>query len=571
MARLTIVDDPIGGKGKTVEVENGTTVIRAAAEVGVEIPHFCWHPGLSIAGNCRMCLVEIEKMPKLAIACSTQVADGMVVHVNSQKAVEARKAVLEFILINHPLDCPICDEAGECNLQDYTYSHGPGHSALEEAKNKKSKRVSLGPNVVYDAERCILCSRCIRFMDEIAKNPTLTFVERGDRVYIDTFPGKELDDPYSMNVIDICPVGALTNREYRFKARVWETSSTEGICVGCSRGCNTNIWVRNNEIVRLNPRLNPEVNNYWICDNGRLDSYKHVNSEQRLNSPMIRKDGVLQEVGWDEALAHAADALKPFSKDEVAIIGSAYASVEDNYILQKFARQVIGTPNLSFLSHAIDGDEDNFLIRADKTPNAYGAREVGVVSPKGIDVSRIFELIASGKIKALYVMDDDLAASKENEEALAKLDVLMVNHWMKTRTTDLADVIFPSATYAEKFGTYVNFAGRVQISRPAVSTLERERVPGRFRMSRLDNFGSTFDRWNKGPRRNVRSSWEIVSAIGNLLGGKMRYQSSEKVFEEVAQAIPAFKGLSYAKIGYRGAPLSKGPVGKKSKEEVAVK
>lgn len=567
MPKVTIVEDPVSGKGKTVEVENGTTVIRAAAKVGVEIPHFCWHPGLSVAGNCRMCLVEIEKMPKLAIACATQVADGMVVHVNSEKALDARKAVLEFILINHPLDCPICDEAGECNLQDYTYSHGPGHSAFQESKNKKPKRVPLGPNVVYDAERCILCSRCIRFMDEIAKEPTLTFVERGDRVFIDTFPGKELTNPYSMNVIDLCPVGALTNREYRFKARVWETSSTEAVCTGCARGCNTNVWVRNNEILRITPRNNPEVNNYWICDNGRLNSFRHVNTAERVNSPMIRKDGTLQEVGWDETLAHAADALKPFSKDEVAVLGSAYSSVEDNYILQKFARQILGTANIDFLRHEVAGDEDSLLIRADKTPNAFGARVVGVVSPKNVDASRIFELIGAGKIKALYVMDDDVAASKEIEELLAKLDLLIVNSWITSKTTQLADVVFPSATFAEKYGTYVNFLGRVQLSRPAVSTLEQERVPGRFNMSRLDNFGSAFDKWNKGARRNVRSSWEIVSAISNLLGGKMRYQSAQKVFDEVAQSVPAFKGLSYARLGERGALLSEGALGKKSKEE----
>lgn len=557
MAKLTI-------EGKSVEVENGTTVIRAAAQAGIEIPHFCWHPALSIAGNCRMCLVEIEKMPKLAISCATQVADGMVVHVNSPKAIEARKAILEFILINHPLDCPICDEAGECNLQDYTYSHGPGQSAFTEKKNKKPKRVLLGPNVVYDAERCILCSRCIRVMDEIVKNPTLTFVERGDRVFIDTFPGMELNDPYSMNVIDVCPVGALTNREYRFKARVWETSSTEGICTGCARGCNINIWVRNNEILRLTPRHNPDVNSYWMCDNGRLNSFKHVNSQTRLNSPMVRKDGALQEVGWDEALAHAADAFKPFSKDEVAVIGSAYSSVEDNYLLQKFAKQILGTANIDFIKHVVEGDEDNFLIRADKTPNSYGAREVGVASPKGVDVNRIYELIGSGKIKALYVMDDEIASSQELEDLLTKLDVLIVSSWVGTRTTRLADVVFPSATFAEKYGTYVNFLGRVQLARPALSTLEQERVPGRFNMSRLDKFGSAFDQWNKGARRNVRSSWEIISSIGNLLGGKMRYQSAEKVFEEVAQVVPSFKGLSYAKLNYHGALL------KKTKEEALV-
>ena len=561
MAKVTI-------EGKSVEVENGTTVIRAAAQAGVEIPHFCWHPGLSIAGNCRMCLVEIEKMPKLAIACATQVADGMVVHVNSEKAVEARKAVLEFILINHPLDCPICDEAGECNLQDYTYSHGPGQSKFTEDKNKKPKRVPLGPNVVYDAERCILCSRCIRFMDEIAKEPTLTFVERGDRVYIDTFPGKDLDNPYSMNVIDLCPVGALTNRDYRFKARVWETSSTEGICPGCARGCNINIWVRNNEILRLTPRYNPEVNNFWMCDAGRLDSFREVNSPDRLNSPLVRKDGVLQEVGWDEAIAHAADLLKPFSKDEIAVLGSAYASVEDNFVLQKFAKQLLGTQNIDYVIHSAESGDDGFLIRADKTPNSLGAKETGVASQKGIDVHKIFQLIGTGKIKALYVMDDDIAATKELEELLSKLDLLIVNHWISNRTTKLADIVFPSATFAEKHGTFVNFLGRVQLFRPALSTLEQERVPGRYNMSRLDKFGSAFDRWNKGPRRNVRSSWEIISSIGNLLGGKMRYSSVEKVFDEVAQTVPAFKGLSYAKIGYKGAQLLS--LGKKPKEEALV-
>ncbi len=557
MAKLTI-------DGKSVEVENGTTVIRAAAQAGIDIPHFCWHPGLSVAGNCRMCLVEIERIPKLAIACATQITDGMVVHTNSEKAVEARKAILEFILINHPLDCPICDEAGECNLQDYTYDHGPGQSVFTEEKNKKAKRVPLGPNVVYDAERCILCSRCIRVMDEIVKNPTLTFVERGDRVFIDTFPGKELDDPYSMNVIDVCPVGALTNREYRFKARVWETSSTEGICTGCARGCNINLWVRNNEILRLTPRHNPDVNGYWMCDNGRLNSFKTVNSGTRLNSPLVRKDGALEEVGWDEALARAADLLKPFSRDEIAVFGSAYSSVEDNYLLQKLAKQILGTANIDFIRHIVDGDQDDFLIRADKAPNSYGALEVGVFSPRGIDVERIFELISSGKLKALYVMDDDGAISKEREELLTKLDVLIVSHWVSTKTTNLADVVFPSATFAEKIGSYVNFLGRVQLNRPALSTLEHERIPGRYNMSRLDKFGSAFDMWNKGARRNARSSWEIISSLGNLLGGKLKYQSAEQVFEEIAQTVSSFKGLTYEKLGQRGVLL------KKAKEQALV-
>jgi NADH-quinone oxidoreductase subunit G len=558
-------------EGKTVEVEPGTTIIRAAAKAGIDIPHFCYHPGLSVAGNCRMCLVEVEKMPKLVIACATQVTDGMVVHVNSSKAVEARKGVLEFILINHPLDCPICDEAGECNLQDYTYSHGPGSSRFEEKKNHKPKRVPLGPNVVFDAERCIMCSRCIRFTDEVVKKPTLTFVERGDRVFIDTFPGMELDNPYSMNVIDLCPVGALTSRDYRFKARVWETSSTESICVGCARGCNINVWVRDNEILRLTPRYNPHVNSYWMCDNGRLNSFRHVNSPNRFTSPLVKRDGILQEAGWDEALAYAAEGLKQFSKDEIAVIGSPYSTNEDNYVLQKFAREVLGTSNIAFLAHVIEGDEDDLLIRADKTPNSLGAREVGVIGSKDLDVQKIFELVAAGKIKALLVMEDEVATSDEREQLIGKLDFLALINWGRNKTSALADVVLPSATFAEKYGTFVNFQGRVQLFRPAIATLEQERVPGRFTMSRLDKFGSPYDKWNKGLRRNVRPAWKIISALAGILGDKMKYSSAEAVFDEIAETIPAFKGLSYAKLGDRGASLAQGNTKAiKTKEQAVV-
>lgn len=558
-------------EGKTIEVEPGTTIIRAAAKAGIDIPHFCYHPGLSVAGNCRMCLVEVEKMPKLVIACATQVTDGMVVHVNSPKAVEARRGVLEFILINHPLDCPICDEAGECNLQDYTYSHGPGQSRFEEQKNHKPKRVPLGPNVIFDAERCIMCSRCIRFTDEIVKKPALTFVERGDRVVIETFPGMELDNPYSMNVIDLCPVGALTNRDYRFKARVWETSSTESICVGCARGCNINIWVRNNEILRLTPRYNPDVNSYWMCDNGRLNSFRHVNSENRFTSPLVKRNGVLEKSGWDEALAYAAEGLKQYSKDEIAVIGSAYSSNEDNYVLQKFARQIIGTANIDFLTHVLEGDEDDLLIRADKTPNSFGAREVGVAPLKGVNAEKIFTLIAAGRIKALLVMEDEVVRSDEIEQALGKLDFLVLIHWGRNRTSELADVVLPSATFAEKYGTFVNFQGRVQLFRPAVATLEQERVPGRFTMSRLDKFGSPFDKWNKGLRRDVRPAWRIISALAGLLGGRMKYNSAEEVFDEIAESIPSFRGMSYAKLGSFGAFLAQSEIKeRKTKEEAIV-
>ncbi|MBI2620562.1 MAG: (2Fe-2S)-binding protein, partial [Ignavibacteriales bacterium] len=292
MAKITI-------DGREFEVDSKLSVIQAVAERGIEIPHFCYHPSLSVAGNCRMCLVEIEKMPKLAIACATQVADGMIIRTNSERVQRAQQAVMEFLLINHPLDCPICDEAGECKLQDYAYKYSVGYSRFEEDKVHKPKRYSLGPNVILDVERCIMCSRCIRFADEVAKQPVLTFTQRGDHVVLTTFPGTQLDTPYSMNVIELCPVGALTSTDFRFRARVWEMSSTETVCVGCARGCNMNMWVRNNTILRLTPRQNDDVNSYWMCDHGRLNTFRHVNGEQRLSGPLIRKGAVLTEVGWD--------------------------------------------------------------------------------------------------------------------------------------------------------------------------------------------------------------------------------------------------------------------------------
>ena len=342
--------------GKELEVDNKLSVIQAARENGIKIPHFCWHPRLSVAGNCRMCLVEVEKIPKLVIACATQVAEGMVVRTKSDRVINAQQAVMEFLLINHPLDCPICDEAGECKLQDYTYKYSVGVSRFEFEKIRKPKRVALGPHVMLDVERCIMCSRCIRFCDEVAKKPQLVFSQRGDHVELTTFPGEELDNAYSMNVIDLCPVGALTSRDFRFNARVWDMSSTETVCPGCARGCNMTMWVRNNEVLRLTPRLNPEVNDYWMCDYGRLNTFKHINAVERLSSSMIRKDGELVEVGWDEAIAAAAFGLKGVKRNEIAGFGSAFATNEDNYLFAKLMKDAIGTKHLDFLRHVKTGE-----------------------------------------------------------------------------------------------------------------------------------------------------------------------------------------------------------------------
>jgi NADH-quinone oxidoreductase subunit G len=436
--------------GKEIEFNQGQTIIEAAADKGVIIPHFCWHPSLSVSGNCRMCLVEVEKMPKLAIACSTLAADGMVVYAESEKAIEARNAVMEFLLINHPLDCPICDEAGECKLQDYAYAHGKGESRFDEIKMHKNKRIELGPFVMFDAERCISCSRCIRFSDEIARQNQLTFINRGDRVTIVTNPGEKFDNPYSLNVVDICPVGALTNRDFRFKARVWEMSKTNSICIGCARGCNDEIWVRNNEILRLVPRYNKGVNSYWMCDNGRLDTFKFVNAEDRINSPTIKRDGIFTKVSYNEAVAETVRQLKSFRQNEIAFIGSAFATCEDNFLLVKLAKTINGGKDLDFPKHIINGSGDDILIRDDKTPNATGAELVGVKpSGGGMSFEKIISAIDTGKIKALYCLEDDIVSlNNNNESVLSKLDLLIVHATNKNKTTEIADIIFSASTFA---------------------------------------------------------------------------------------------------------------------------
>ncbi len=553
--------------GKEIEFTQGQTIIEAAGDNGITIPHFCWHPKLTVSGNCRVCLVEVEKMPKLVIACATLAADSMVVHTASENALAARNAVMEFLLINHPLDCPICDEAGECKLQDYAYSHGSGESRFVEEKNHKDKRVPLGPYVMFDAERCISCSRCIRFCEEIAKDPELTFIKRGDRVTIVTYPGEEMDNPYSLNTTDICPVGALTNRDFRFQARVWDMSANKSICIGCARGCNTELWVRNNKILRLTPRLNEEVNSYWMCDHGRINTFKFVNAKDRVDGPYVRKEGVLGKTSLDEAVSAVAKELKKFNKEEIAFIGSAYATNEDNYMLAKFARMT-GSKHIDFMRKIDPSFEDQILRREDVTPNSLGAELIGVVPSKdGLNFEGILDGIRKGKIKALYHIEDDLVSERpELEEIFAKLDLFIMHATNMNKTAVLADIILPAATYAEKNGTMVNFQGRVQRIRPAVATVNVDRALEGMMMSRLDKFGTKFDRWAEKNKHDAFSTWKLLVMVSNASGNKLKFDLAEEVFDEMARNIDAFKGLDYDDIGELGAQLK----GKFTKEPVKV-
>ncbi len=547
--------------GREIQFKDGQTIIETARNAGIEIPHFCWHPALSVSGNCRICLVEVEKLPKLVIACSTLAAENMVVHTQSEKTIQARNAVMEFLLINHPLDCPICDEAGECKLQDYAHKLGKGESRFDEMKNRKEKRIELGPNVMFDQERCISCSRCIRYCEEIVGNPQLTFVERGEKVTIQTFPGRKLDNPYSMNVIEICPVGALTSRDFRFRSRVWDMSRTDSICNGCARGCNMNIWVRDNKIFRLTPRENPAVNKYWMCDYGRLDTFKFINDEQtRLNSPLMRppEGGILNDeeydlvkCDWDDAIARVISELKNFSPQEVGFIASPFSTLEDNFALKRFAEEVIGNDNIVYIPKIVDGDEDDFLLRADKTPNSTGVELLGI---RKIDKSFI-EKVLNGKIKLVYVINDTMSRLSEADEMMKKIEVGIVHVSNIVPSSRKATVVFPSSTYAEINGTIVNFQSVVQRLRPAVAALEIERLPGEFSLSRLDKFGAHNDRWTRGSKFNARPIWNVIAQTARAMGHDFGYETTEDVFDDIASKINAFSGMSYEAIGSKGVSV----------------
>jgi NADH-quinone oxidoreductase subunit G len=375
-------------------------------------------------------------------------------------------------------------------------------------------------------------------------------------VELTTFPGEKLDNPYAMNTIDLCPVGALTSRDFRFKSRVWEMSSTDTVCVGCARGCNIKMWVRNNEILRLTPRLNPGVNDYWMCDFGRLNTFKSVNDASRMQSPAIRKEGVLTEVGWDEAISAVASKLKILKKSEIAALASPFATNEDNYLLLKLMTY-LGVKTVGLAEHILPEDQDDILIRADKTPNATGARLLGLGDQTGATLRSIVQGIEQGVIKALYVIDEDLTSVPGLAAAASKLDFLVVHASNANGTTAIADVVLSSSTYAEKNGTVVNFEGRLQRLRAAVATIEQDRAMDGFSMSRLDKFGAHNDRWMKGARRDARPTWRILLGVANALGAKWKYMTADDVFNEMASHVDPLRGTTYAKIGSQGLPLGK--------------
>src|SRR6185503_8265531 len=372
MPKITINDQP-------VEVADGTTVIQAAQQAGIDIPHYCYHPDLPIDGNCRMCLVEVEKMPKLPPACATIATEGMVVRTTTEKVKQAVRGVLEFLLINHPVDCPVCDQAGECRLQDYYMVYGLHTSEIPlEMKVRKRKVVDLGEMVVLDQERCVLCSRCIRFFDHVTGTGEMQFFGRGDHVVIGTFDDRPLTNPYSGNVVDVCPVGALTSRDFRFKCRVWFLHSTDSVCGGCSTGCNVRIDHRDGTIFRMLPRRNVDVNRSWLCDEGRL-SFHEIASGERIVRPLSKgREGLQAPVTWDDALSSIDSRLKEIGRAEGAdsILGCASPSATNEalFLFKRYLSEQLGANLFEFRLDSEDKKvtqkEDEVLRHMDKHPNS---------------------------------------------------------------------------------------------------------------------------------------------------------------------------------------------------------
>lgn len=466
--------------GTELEVKPGTSIIQAMYDNEQKIAHYCWHPGLSIAGVCRLCMVEIEGNPRLQIACNTTITEGMKINNNSPKVQEAVKWGLDFHLINHPLDCPICDQAGECGLQDQYMEFGQYTSEMAEKKQKKHKVVDLGPTVVLDSERCILCSRCVRFTDEVSKTNELGIFNRGDHAEIGTHDGKELNNPYSLNTVDICPVGALTSKDFRFKQRVWYLKDSQTVCNGCSTGCNVKVYYNKEGLFRVKPSRNDEVNGYWMCDDGR-NIYKFANKENRLLNTMSFGNGAWKTEASAGAFAKdmASTMSKISDKDTAVVLTGQLTNEEYDVILNTFVNK-FGMKNIYHWNpfEAQANDFDGLLIRGDKNPNTKGLEQAFAKYGIKTQFSDLEAKLKTGKWPHVIVFGPENTAVfpdlNEKLELFAKADGFFYATTSKSdEVRNLKNlknaILFPLKTYIEKNGSFTNHAGKVQSFKKATT------------------------------------------------------------------------------------------------------
>jgi NADH-quinone oxidoreductase subunit G len=525
--------DPITGRPVP------TTMIQACALACVDVPHYCYHPKLPVAGNCRMCLVEfgtpalgpdrkpvinpdgtpkMTKSPRPAIACATPISPGMEIYTATPGVKQMREGVLESLLINHPLDCPICDQAGECKLQEYSLEYGQAESRYREPKVHKPKAVDLGPRIVLDAERCILCTRCIRFTRDIAGDDALGIVQRGSYSSIATFPGQPFANNYTLNTVDICPVGALTSKDFRFRMRVWFLKETPSVCTSCARGCNILISSREEQIYRYEPRQNDAVNSSWMCDAGRLN-YKWIGRADRLKNVLVRG----QKTTWTNALGEISEKLRRAPAGSVALVASARQTNEELFLLGKIATK------WNALTDSVPrvGEGDPLLVLPDKNANSQGAIVLGLAAkPMGSNLARIAEGIRAGTIRTLIVFGEDVTEHGISAELLARLETLMVSDILPNPTTAVAHYLLPGCAHAEKRGSFTNGQGRVQRFLQAVEPPGDARPEGEFLHEWLDD----------APGRN-----------GSV--------TVEGLFNQMAAEVPAFHGLTWAALGETGVTV----------------
>jgi len=516
---------------KEFQVESGTTVLETAEANGIEIPHYCYHPALEVVGSCRMCLVHVEGMGKLQVSCNTFVGevypdrkvDGkydMVVHTKNDLVVQERKNILEFLLLNHPLDCPVCDQAGECYLQDYSFKFGNAHSRFEEDKRVRPNEY-LGSQIVINQNRCILCSRCVRFTQEISGTSELFVEARGYNTKIAVLEDKPLDNLLAGNVADICPVGALLSTDYIHKTRIWNMEQKPSVCQDCSVGCNVDVFSQKSQIFRLTARENQDVNGYFMCDIGRYGFHRFEKIE-RIIHPMVRNGKSFNVLDWDEAIKKTADLIEK-SKDKTAGIVSPFHTNESNYLLGLLMKETLG-----FLP-PITGEEitfpTKFRISADRSPNLRGVNDIC-----GDLVKDFTSIIKTRDIRGLYILDDGVDRKLDDswKDILAKMDFVIVQSYAMTELAKSAHIVLPGLAPFEREGTITNDKGRIQWLRPSLAT--------------------------KG---DSKPDWEILMLVRNALHKESEYFADlGEVIKKMGDQFPNYSGISLFKIGTQGMALT---------------
>ena len=526
--------------GQTLQVEKGKTVLQASLEHGIELPYYCYHPGLGVDGSCRVCIVKIEKMPKLQTSCSTVCTDGMIVHTHTPDVIEARAGVLEFLLINHPLDCPVCDKGGECPLQDFSYDFGPGRSRMEFPRRVfdgegAQADIDFGPTLMLNRNRCILCTRCIRFMREVDGDAQIGVADRGNGSEIATYKEEGVHSLLSGNLMDVCPVGAITTRDYRFKSRPWDNPlAADTICTFCSKGCHTTVWMkampewaRGPQMARITPRFAPDVNGYWMCDIGRFD-YHWVEGDRRLTQPLMQSGNTARQVsGWHDVwrhlhtrLAGASDGPALARAGSLSLLTSAHASLEELHMLKQLASGTGSSISVSWrLSAKTQPEGATFNVPQADAPNIDGARDLGLRIPEGHspspDLSALRAAVEGGHVETLFVFDPGPPGSIGDLAWIAtarkdgRLPLLIVQGVVRSELTDAADFVLPGSTAFERDGAYTNDQGKVQgaaaVTTPPGEALDNGLVLEKFAML----FGVTLSTPD-------RARAEMAEALGHL-------------------------------------------------------